>query len=213
MATVITFAGLGDSITLDAATSQQHDRSAEITRHRVERGADVTDHVRPGPLALTVNGVMAAAPPRSVLESGFASLTGDEKRHRRAWDRLQEAMDKSELCTVDTSLHVYPNMAIKGLSTPREASTGDDVVLSIQFEEVRFVEAATVQVPKDAFGKAPSVPGQPAPGRQATSAAVAKTQRQASPAASKGAAPKVTPKPQQAARGKSVLSMLTGFGG
>lgn len=203
MATIITFDPPHFGVLkLDACLSQQHGRSADITRHKVETGAEVTDHIRPGAYTLSVNGIIAYAPPRDVLAVALGAFTGDANRHVKAFERLQAAIDRSELVTVDTGLRVYKNMAIKSLDSPREVKTGYDFVFTLQLEEVRFVGAATIKIPASALGKL-----------AAAATAKAKTVRQATPAQSKGAGAKSTPTASQTSRGQSLLSTFTGFGG
>jgi len=192
---------------LDACLSQQHGRSADITKHKVETGASITDHIRPGPYTLTVNGLVAYAPPRDAIAVALGAFLGDDNRHVKAFERLMQAIDKSEIVKVETGLKVYENMAIRSVDSPREVKTGNDFVFTLQLEEIRFVEAATIKVPLDAFGKATAgVTG------TAAKAQVSKTQRQAAPSAARGAAPKATPTTAQTTRSQSLLSRLTGVG-
>jgi hypothetical protein len=207
MATIITFPlpHFG-TMQLDACLSQQHTRTADITRHRVEQGSDVTDHVRPSAYSLSVNGIIAYAPPRNPLDVALGAVF-DANRTGKAFERLHEAIDRSELVTVDTGLRLYKNMAIRSIDSPRETATGSDFVFTLQLEEVRFVEAATIKIPLASIGKAlPGLSG------VAAVASKAKTQIQAAAKVVKGAAPKVAAAAPQAAKAASMASKLLGYG-
>ena len=195
-------------IKLDACKGQGHSRGADIAKHKVEEGSDITDHVRPGPPMLTITGIVAYAPPRDLLAVALGAFLGDGDRHQRAFDRVMQAIEDSELVTIETTRKVYKNMAIKSVDAPMEASTGNDFIFTMQVEEVRFVSAQTALIPKDAFGKA--IKGA---AKAPVNAKALKTQRQAVKPTAKGSAPKKTPTAAQSTRGASVLSTLTGFGG
>src|SRR6266702_3660671 len=50
------------SVVLDAAVNENHTVAADITRHQVEKGSDVTDHIRPLPRRLSVEGIVTNTP-------------------------------------------------------------------------------------------------------------------------------------------------------
>lgn len=50
------------SITLDASLHEQHTGTATITDHPVETGSNVTDHIRPDPDMLTIEGIVSNTP-------------------------------------------------------------------------------------------------------------------------------------------------------
>lgn len=66
MRTQITWRGAGDGqlffIEVDATTREVHGFSNDVTDHPVETGAAITDHVRPKPITLSIDGVISNAP-------------------------------------------------------------------------------------------------------------------------------------------------------
>lgn len=189
MATIIVFAD-DTSLRLDAALSQGHERSAEITQHPVEQGADVTDHVRGKPHGLSVQGFIARFPVLSPEEHP------EEDRVSQAFQRLEQAVDRGERVDVQTDLKVYRSMVITGLSVTREAGNGHDLEVKLDFQEIRLATAQIAEVPKDALGKAP-----PATPPQEAARAKSKTQDQAAPLKARGQkqAPPPTPRQRQSA--------------
>jgi hypothetical protein len=205
MATVIVFKDKS-TLTLDAAMSQGHGRSAEVTRHEVEEGSDITDHIRSQPHTLTVNAIVSYRP---------VGAPGEEpapERHKRAFERIERAIDAGETVTVQTGLKVYKNMAITSFDAPREVKTGYSLVCSLSLVEVRFATAKVAKVPLSAIGK-------PTPGASTAAAKVekSKTQDQAALKQAKGQKAKsavVNPKVAKVAEDTKPKSLLkTIFGG
>jgi hypothetical protein len=126
-------------LVLDAAPSQRHQHDVDVTEHPVELGAAVTDHVRPKPRVLQVEGV-------------FVDAT--------TWATLNRLAEGATLLTVTTVLETYENMVLSSLSAPRDASTGDVLRFSATFRRIVFAESqrVTIRIPKakTARGKQPS---------------------------------------------------------
>lgn len=210
MATVIVFKDKS-TLTLDAALSESHGRAAEVTQNPVEEGADVVDHIQPKPMTLNLTGVVARYPiagaqtPETEINRILAPVVDgkepEQNRHMKAFQRLERAVDKRELVTVQTGLKVYENMAIRSATFPRESRTGSDLVFSLELQQVRFATARMVKVPKDAIGKAK--PG--ATVAQAKQQKV-KTQAQAQPKVTKGPQAKQAPSAAQTAKAKQMAA-------
>jgi hypothetical protein len=52
-------------VELEVATAETHTSSAEVSQHPVERGADISDHVRPGQDRLTIEAFVSNTPIRT----------------------------------------------------------------------------------------------------------------------------------------------------
>lgn len=50
------------TIELDASVREQHDTTAQVTEHPVERGSNIADHIRAEPRRLTIEGVISNTP-------------------------------------------------------------------------------------------------------------------------------------------------------
>jgi hypothetical protein len=192
MAVTLTFA-TGKKLVIDAATSQHHERNAEITKHPVEQGADITDHIRPMPNGLNISGVISSIP------LGAAGVAPTANRHKEAFDQLDLAISSRTLVKVQTGLKTYENMAIRHIAFPREAQTGTELYFTIELVEVLFATTKTSKVPKDALGAKP--PGGHTP---ASSAAAKKTQQQATNRNVRGNVTTKPPTAKQTARAAAV---------
>lgn len=68
------------SIWIDVSIREQHNKSAEVTRHPVEEGADITDHVRLQPDQIQIEGIVTNQP-IELPGSHVDGVTVDESGH------------------------------------------------------------------------------------------------------------------------------------
>lgn len=160
------------AIEFDATLSETHVGNAEVTRHPVEVGSDISDHVRRLPEQVTLNGIVTNTP---ILF--LASLRESPRRAEEAYEKIKELKDAGALVSVVTSLREYANMAITGFSVTRDARTGQVLNATVDFTEVLTAALQTVDVPEPAEG----VPSKKAPtnrgGKPPTAAAAGKAQK------------------------------------
>lgn len=77
------FEGEVGLVEFDAVISEGHEALAEATRHPVERGVDVSDHVRPQPRTLEIVGVTSDYPIYPASEEAKDIIAGEVSRLRR----------------------------------------------------------------------------------------------------------------------------------
>jgi hypothetical protein len=179
----------GDVVNVDAAMSQNHERNAEVTKHPVEKGADIADHIRPLPDGLNIHGIISTV---SVVDMGQEPTPN---RHKKAQGILDSASANRRLATVHTGIKIYTNMAVKHIAYHKDPSNGTNLVFTIEFEEIKFATSQTVQVPKSALGP-----------KAATSVARKSITRRASPKNVRGNA---AAKPADATKAKSAAKVAT----
>ena len=134
-------------VEVDATTSEEHSATNEITRHPVEKGARITDHIRPEAETLTLECLVANTPisEEAIRKYGPAPL-GAPGRAEKALQDLMRLRNAGELVTVVTRIRTYEGMAIRSIRVPRNARTGDSLRFTIQLEQVREVQSETVQL-------------------------------------------------------------------
>lgn len=145
--TIIKFTD-GYDLEIDVTTKESHGRRSTITKHKVEEGSQVSDHIVKENQTFSIDGVVG----EDSLEptDGFTKMTSQLK------DRLESAYNNSELLTVETSFKTYENVVLVGYSIPREVGHGDSLFVTLDFEEIRFATTKTVKVdkvPKKAINK------------------------------------------------------------
>lgn len=140
-------------VQFDAALSETHRKSNEVTAHPVEAGVDVVDHIRPLPEEIEISGVVSDTPlvylPSLRAPSPITDdLTHPSDRADIAYWELNRIMDEGELIDVITKLREYENMAITSFTVDRDAATGNVLNASLSLRQVVTVESQTVAAPE-----------------------------------------------------------------
>lgn len=135
------------TVVIDAALRETHTRKSEVTSYPVEKGADVTDHVRRLPRELEIEGIVSDTPLGLALIARNVTLGDEEVADAsaqpysvEAWQALEAIHDASLPVTVTTSLRLYTNMVMESLVVPRDAKTGAALRFTATFREVVITE-------------------------------------------------------------------------
>jgi hypothetical protein len=157
-------------VEFDVTTSETHASSAEVTQRNVEKGANITDHVRPAQDRLSVEAVITnaplVAPTDGSLNEDTSSLDktfsiGDRTVHvqgipvlhfsgegvdrvRTIYDALVDIATAPRIVSADTGLRAYHDMVVVNLSAPRTVE--DCIAFTFELVKLRFVESRTVQL-------------------------------------------------------------------
>ncbi len=172
------FNAIIDNLVLDASVKEEHTADVEVTDHPVEQGSAISDHARPKPEELTIEGVVTNTPlshlqtRRAVTSEGFSWTTsaavnavrGTPGNAEAAYVTLRAMRDTPRLVTIITALRSYDNMVMTSLKVPREGSIGDVCKFEAKFKQVRIVTNAVTVVAT----KVPKAKPQVAKGSQPT---------------------------------------------
>lgn len=139
-------------VTLDAAVEIRHKRANEITKHPVEQGSDVSDHIRHTPDSVEITGMITNTPLVFLASLNASSPVADDTtlvadRAARADREFRRAMDDGDLLTVVTTLHIYKNMVITDYSVVKDKDSGNILDFTIGLDEVIIVQTQTVAAP------------------------------------------------------------------
>jgi Dit-like tail protein len=127
---------------IDCVRQETHSFDSDVTSHPVEKGADVTDHVRPRPITVTLECIVSNTPIEPVASQRPAGGIPAEDAH--AW--LMGIRDDREPVTIETHRRAYENMVLTSLSEPLDAATGDGLVFSATFVQIELVQIEKVTV-------------------------------------------------------------------
>ena len=133
-----------DGFVLDVMVSEEHSFDSMVTRHPVEKGADVTDHIRDEPITVRVEGLVTDTPIGTMTSvRGPNDLPSDD-----AFNRLLAIRAAKRPVTIETSLRRYENMGLERFSVPKDKDTGDALRFSAFFVQLELVtnERTTVRV-------------------------------------------------------------------
>jgi len=163
------FNAIIDALVLDASVREEHLAEVEVTDHPVEQGAAVSDHARPKPEEITIEGVVSNTPLnhfqtlRAESRDGYTwqtsaavnSVRGMPGAAESAYQQLRDLRDKPRLITVVTALRTYDDMVMTSLKVPRDGQTGDVFKFEAKFKHVRVVTVGvTVVAVKTSVNKA-----------------------------------------------------------
>lgn len=148
------FATMIDALELDASLTETHEAEVDVTQFPVEVGVAVSDHARPKPRKVQIEGLVSNTP----INQGATSygMQGQVPFVKNAYATLIDLADNPRLVTVVTELESYSNMVMDSLKIPRDAKIGDVLKFEAHFIYVRQVtnQATVVAVkPKTAGGK------------------------------------------------------------
>lgn len=142
---------IGD-LALDCTVTETHTATSTVTKHPVESGSNITDHIRPDPVQLSITGIVSDTPigareVQRAIEIGGVSVqikqqetpTSPTGFGRAAWSKLDAMRLAAKPVTVLTRDKKYESMAIVSLTVPKEAKTGGALYFTAQFEQVRIV--------------------------------------------------------------------------
>lgn len=115
--------------------------SATATEIEVERGVDITDHVRRNRDPLTLDVVISDTP--------LFFLDPDEEltRAKDAWEQLEDAMDRALLAIVTTKWKTYEDHVLTEAIATRTAADGSWIRAELTFMPIRQVSTQTVEDP------------------------------------------------------------------
>lgn len=141
--------GLFEFVVFDAVPESTNRRSAEVTQHPVEEGADVTDHVRPVPRELELIGVASNRPASAVdYIARTASYAGGNTTYAHdIYEQLNVWMDNGTLLTVLAVGDFYENMAIVSMERGHDPTKNDAVHVRLSLQEINVVATDTVDAP------------------------------------------------------------------
>lgn len=117
-----------DTLSVDVTLREGHGRTAETTDHPIEKGADITDHVRKKPRTYTIEGYVTNTPLTGTPDGGIAQATYD------ALDALV-----GRVVTVKTRFKTYQNMVLTQLDVPRDRGTGEGLHFTGSFKQIGYV--------------------------------------------------------------------------
>lgn len=149
---------IGD-LALDCTVTETHTATSTVTEHPVESGANITDHIRPDPVQLSITGIVSDTPigSRQVqrsIEVGGASVQVTQQEPpssatgfgRAAWAKLDAIRTAAKPVKVVTRDKTYDSMALVSLSVPKESKTGGALYFTAQFKQIRIVYNRTTKV-------------------------------------------------------------------
>lgn len=121
-----------DTLELDATLREDHSIAGDPTMSPAEVGADLNDHIRLKPRAVTLIGEVSKTPLNPAFLLQFT-------RYKEAFRTLEKLVEDRKTFTVITSLKEYKNMYATSISIPRESSTSNVLRFTATLIQMRLV--------------------------------------------------------------------------
>lgn len=155
-------------IELDCVEKEGLEESAEATEHAVERGANITDHIRRNAGTISLEGLVTNSPvivpatqmggvtgsvQSTTLDVGGRQLKASVLTFSGAFDRarlvdevLQSLMGTAVVRYTSTLRGTIEDLVITRYRVDREASTGNDLPFQLDLQRVRYATTQRVTV-------------------------------------------------------------------
>lgn len=159
-------------ITLDCSLNETHSRMSPPTKHPVENGATVSDHIIVEPFSLEITGIISDNPigglqgllteAATTLASALiptpgltaiagamglvSAIAGSKRPSVAAYLQLIQLQQNGQPFDVLTSLYRYPSMWISSLSVPRDAGSGSMLLFTVKLEQLLLVTPQSVNI-------------------------------------------------------------------
>lgn len=140
------FVGEMIAINISASINETHSMTATVSKHPIEDGSKIADHVQSEPTTVSMEGVIVADDDGG----GAAEVT---QRKQDLYARLEELFATKELVSLLTGLKTYERMLFTKLVTTRDRTTGNIVRFTADLEQVTFATAETVALKADVKSK------------------------------------------------------------
>jgi hypothetical protein len=138
------------TLVFDLVLRERYQVASTMTRHPVEFGAEISDHVFRQPRQFTLEGgVTDTRFPNDGTDSFAAQAGSAVTRSQTAWQVLQQYQASGQLFNVQTSLELLENMVITNLSTVRDAATAKVLEFTAVMQEAIIVQTQSVKLPPE----------------------------------------------------------------
>lgn len=127
-----------DGYPMDLAVSETHGFTSEVAEHPVERGADITDHVRARPITIDMECIVSDTPLAKIAND--LTRQGSTLPSEDAYAHLLAIRDARQPVTIETSLGTFSSMAMLSLSVPRDAGKSGGLFFTVSFQQIRVIE-------------------------------------------------------------------------
>lgn len=134
----------GVKLYFDAVTRRTDAKTARISKHPVENGFIISDHVLVENTKISVDGIISNAN-NSLLNRAIGIISDQES----ARSFLNEAFNARKVVTLVTPEEVYDNVIITSVQFTKDKPTRQEIKFSLRLEEVRTVVSRTALIPAE----------------------------------------------------------------
>jgi len=163
---------------VDATIREGHDSTSQATKHGIEDGSEISDHIIKQPRTLTLTGIISDDPIDLAEVAignlagiaggifggvGGAAITGlsakigsslvanaERKPTKSALEVFEDIYELGIPVSIITGLRDYNNMVMENLSIPIESGRSNELRFTASFSQITIVSSEVIAVPKEA---------------------------------------------------------------
>jgi len=141
-------ANLRTLLEFDVVLSEAPTTELDVTDHPIERGSDITDHLRLRPLTLDMTALVSNRPIEFLASQGIGIRGGSPlERAEDAYREITRWQSEGLLLTIKTTLRTYENLILQRATPTRDAANGQVLRVSLSFREIFTAETKFDKVP------------------------------------------------------------------
>lgn len=131
-------------LVFDAALNVNPRFSNTVTKHPIETGSEVSDHVYKRNTVIDVDGLITNYSVGNIFEDNIRF-----NRLQTVYDLLTRLHENREMISISSQYQVFNNCVITSLSIPRNAQIGDSLQVVMTLEQLQVVTSQFVQVSQE----------------------------------------------------------------
>jgi hypothetical protein len=137
-------------VELDAAITEEHTFTNNVSTHPVEDGSDIADHVRLSPEQITIEGFVTNSPIKNLIQLRTDPNQGAGDIVQNTYGVLLSIAGRAgkppALIDIFTTMKIFTDMVMTKLTVPRDAALGEALRFTAEFIHLRKVtlEQATI---------------------------------------------------------------------
>lgn len=125
-----------DDVVFDVIITENDSDSLNVTRHAVEDGSDVTDHVNSTPRKFSIDAILTDADLDVLNPVSFLNKTIDERL-----DVIDKWIKKKKVLTYYGHDKDIEDVIVQSISRKRSQSTGDGLEVSLSIDKINIVSS------------------------------------------------------------------------
>jgi len=159
----------------DASIQEEHEQNATVSEHPVEFGSDITDHYRPEPATLSIQGEVSDTPLstdfpfQTAINSAKTAFLGGSPV-QNAWKEFKRLFAEQVTIVIETSLETYRDMVLTSFSATRNNQNGGKLSFTATARPIEFAYTSEIDALAEIAAETASttVDGQVSDGAQTT---------------------------------------------
>lgn len=142
-------------IGFDSVISESIQADVTVTKHPIEIGADIADHVYVNPATINMKVIVSYTTTNSSDDPFASTWSSGASRPQNAYRVLEEIKAAGKSFTVVTGMKIFTNMVLTSVSVDRDTTTANVMIADLVLNEIFVVDTQLTVLPASKL----SIPG------------------------------------------------------